>query len=208
MKKVWRKDEKKLYLPKSIEVITLPKMNYITIDGVGNPNEESFQKNITALYAISYGIKMGIKNDDQLNFDDYTVYPLEGYWGLTEKGIELSVTKGIIDLKNHFKYSLSIRQPDFVNEDIFNKYLSVVKDKKKLPELNELYYRKSKTTKVCQTIHLGPFDDEPETFNKMANHLASNGLNRVSKNHYEIYLSDQRKTEPEKLKTLLRVEVE
>ena len=207
MKRSWRKEEKDVYLPKNIEIKTLPKMNYVSIDGFGNPNHVLFQKHITALYAISYAIKMGLKKNDQFDFDDYTVYPLEGYWGLTKKGIELSNEKDIKDLKDHFKYQLSIRQPDFVDEDIFHTYLAITKDKKKLPELNDVVFRKSNSIKVCQSIHVGPYDTKPETFVKMEQFLQAQGLHRKSKNHYEIYLSDQRKTDPAKLKTLLRVKV-
>ncbi|QWB95250.1 GyrI-like domain-containing protein [Mycoplasmatota bacterium] len=209
MKFEWRKQDKHLYFPKNPEIITLKSYPYIKISGEGNPNGEMFQKHIEELYSLSYGVKMLLKQDASVsNYYEYTVFPLQATWSLTSKGIE-KYNKGIpiIDLKDYFSYELMIRQPDFLTQDIFNIIKDKVIAKKKNPLLNHAQFFFSKETKVCQAIHIGSFDDEPQTFKRMESYALTQGFPRKSREHTEIYLIDPRRTAVEKLKTTLQFEV-
>lgn len=203
----WRKKEKALYLPKNKpEAINLPAFNFITIEGEGNPNESAFTENIGALYALAYTIKMTLKTvvNPPKGYVDFTVYPLEGIWDINEEA-KANFT-GVVD-KNDFVYKLMIRQPNFVDEGIYQEMLAIAKDKKKNPLLNKISFECIKEGFCVQMMHIGPFDDEPASFEIMEDFATEKGLSRLSKVHREIYISDMRKVAPEKLKTVLRFQV-
>ncbi|KQL32738.1 hypothetical protein AN960_22420 [Bacillus sp. FJAT-25509] len=201
----WRKSLKEIYLPKSKpSKINIPAFKYITIEGKGNPNNELFKENVEALYSLAYAIKMlpkkGIVPE---GYFDYTVFPLEGVWDLDEEGRKLDYLN-----KEHLLYKLMIRQPDFVTEDLTYIILDQLKQKKKNPLLANVKLE-SITEGLCvQTMHIGSYDDEPRTFKLMEEFCTENNLQRVQKTHKEIYISDARKTQPDKLKTVLRFQVE
>ena len=132
---------------------------------------------------------------------DFTVYPLEGVWDINDKA--KANFNGVIN-KDDFIYKLMIRQPDFVDEKIFRNMLDIVKEKKKNPLLEQLTFECLAEGLCVQMLHIGPFEDEPASFEMMENFAQSEGLTRLSKAHREIYLSDIRKVVPEKLKTVLR----
>ena len=123
MKHEWRKHEKKFYLPKSKpELITIPEFKFIMIDGKGNPNLEDFKERIAALYSLAYTIKiLPRKGFTPLGYFDYTVYPLEGVWDLTEVGRR----QAKLD-KGELIYTIMIRQPNFVTK-IYTKALEILK---------------------------------------------------------------------------------
>ncbi len=211
MKHEWRKHEKKIYLPKtSPEVIKVPKMKYFIISGEGNPNSEEFSDYIEALYAFSYGVKMMPKKGTvPLGYFEYTVYPLEGLWSLTEDGKMLySKNENIQNLKDHLVFDLMIRQPDFVNETFLMNLKESLYKKKKNKRILEVKYAELPEELSCQIMHIGEYDNEPESFKKMEDYLKHTGYKRVGKTHREIYISDPRKTLPEKLKTTLRIKIE
>lgn len=201
----WRKSLKEIYLPKSKpSKIKIPTFKYITIEGKGNPNNELFKENVEALYSLAYAIKMlpkkGIVPE---GYFDYTVFPLEGVWDIDEEGRKLDYLN-----KDHLLYKLMIRQPDFVTEDLIYIILDQLKQKKKNPLLANVKLE-SITEGLCvQTMHIGSYDDEPRTFKLMEEFCTENNLQRVQKTHKEIYISDARKTQPDKLKTVLRFQVE
>ncbi|MEH7351701.1 GyrI-like domain-containing protein [Gottfriedia acidiceleris] len=201
----WRKSLKEIYLPKSKpSKIKIPTFKYITIEGKGNPNNELFKENVEALYSLAYAIKMlpkkGIVPE---GYFDYTAFPLEGVWDLDEEGRKLDYLN-----KEHLLYKLMIRQPDFVTEDLTYIILDQLKQKKKNPMLANVKLE-SITEGLCvQTMHIGSYDDEPRTFKLMEEFCTENNLQRVQKTHKEIYISDARKTQPDKLKTVLRFQVE
>ncbi|MGG0174911.1 GyrI-like domain-containing protein [Gottfriedia acidiceleris] len=201
----WRKSLKEIYLPKSNpSKIKIPTFKYITIEDKGNPNNELFKKNVEALYSLAYAVKMlpkkGIVPE---GYFDYTVFPLEGVWDLDEEGRKLDYLN-----KEHLLYKLMIRQPDFVTEDLTYTILDQLKQKKKNPLLANVKLE-SITEGLCvQTMHIGSYDDEPRTFKLMEEFCKENNLQRVQKTHKEIYISDARKTQAEKLKTVLRFQVE
>ncbi|MBX2840278.1 MAG: GyrI-like domain-containing protein [Flammeovirgaceae bacterium] len=207
MKHEWRKKEKKIYIPANKpEVIEVPKFKFLTINGEGNPNMESFTNYIEVLYTLSYGIKMSPKKGMELKgFYDYTVYPLEGVWDINEKAKKNF--NGLIN-KDDLVFKLMIRQPDFVHADFVGIIREMTIKRKPLELLREVSFEEIEEGKCIQMLHKGSFDNEPETFKVMEEFAETNGLKRVSKIHREIYLSDTRKVAPEKLKTTLRFNVE
>lgn len=204
MKHEWRKHEKELYLPKQKpSVIDIPVMKYFTITGEGNPNSEEFSEKIAALYGFSYAVRMmpkkGIIPD---GYFEYTVYPLEGIWDL----INYDVESEIID-KNNLKYKIMIRQPEFVDDTVFQNAYEIVKDKD-IKYINDICFEEINDGLCVQMLHIGPYEEENKTFDEMENFISENDFIRKSKTHREIYISDFRKVEKSKLKTVLRCFIE
>jgi hypothetical protein len=201
MKYEWRKKDKEIYLPRTNPtIIDVPKMKYFTLKGKGNPNSEEFQDCVGALYALSYAIRMMPKKGmNPEGFFEYTVFPLEGVWDLDEEGRKMEVLN-----KDRLVYKIMIRQPDFVTEELFVLAKSLVT--KKVPEkwLTAIHLEEIDEGLCVQCLHIGSFDTERETFTKMEEFCTSSNLIRTDKRHREIYISDPRKTETEKLKTVLR----
>lgn len=205
MKYDYKKQEKEIYRVKDTPtIIDLNTQKYICIDSVGNPNSEGFSKNIKCLYSVAYTIKMKFK--DIKDYFNYTVYPLEGYWGLTEKGIKIQNENGKLD-KDELKYTLMIKQPSFVTKDLFNKAKELAIKTKKNELLNNVYYKEDAEGLCLQMLHIGSYDNEPSSFKIMEDCLKEKGYKRKEHNHKEIYLSDARKTEKEKLMTILRIKI-
>jgi|LGOV01.1.fsa_nt_gb hypothetical protein len=210
MKYEWRKNDKSLYLPKTKpEITNVESYTYISISGNGNPGSDDFTKDIEALYATAYTIKMAPKKGYEIDgYYDYVVFPLEGIWSLDDKGKEMYRSgTPIKELKDHFTYDLMIRQPEFLTRKWFDEFRELASQKKKNPHILNIEYFISEKKNVCQCMHLGSYDNEPETFKLMQEYTDDNGYLRESKIHTEIYLSDARKTEEGKLKTTLRFDV-
>ncbi len=205
MKKEWRKHEKQLYLPKDKPVIIeVPKFNFFTIKGKGNPNNDFFAEYIGVLYSISYAVRLSYKWDNPpLGYYDYTVYPLEGVWDIADKSIN---EKGIIN-KNNLVFEIMIRQPEFVTEDLARTIIEKTKKKKPHKLLDEIELKSIEEGKCVQMLHKGSYDNESKSFDMMGTFCKENNLKRISMKHREIYLNDARKTETEKLKTVLRFSV-
>ncbi|MBU1075207.1 hypothetical protein KJ705_03940, partial [Patescibacteria group bacterium] len=129
MKYEWRKSENNIYLPKNKpEIIDLPKFNFFTIAGQGNPNDDFFGDYIKVLYAMSYSVRMSYKAGiEPKGFFEYTVYPLEGEWDITEEAKKKGIKKFN---KNDLVFNLMIRQPEFVTNDFFKKLLGIMKKEK------------------------------------------------------------------------------
>lgn len=204
MKHEWRKQEKELYLPKQTPIIIKVKnQKFIAIKGRGKPSGETFENNIETLYSIAYAIKMlpkkGYKPD---GFFEYTVYPLEGLWDLTEKGKNEATLN-----KEELVYTLMIRQPDFADQTVFAKAVEATAKKKSLPLLSEVYFTEIEDGLCVQILHVGSYDTEPASFEKMKTHMDENHLERTTSYHREIYLSDARKVASDMLKTVLRYSV-
>jgi len=201
MKHEWKKVEKKLYLPKSMpEVITVPKQKFFMLRGKGNPNSSSFAEMIGVLYSLAYAIRMMPKqgyNPD--GYFEYTVYPLEGLWDLTEKGRNAGTLN-----KDELLYTIMIRQPDFVTQGIVEKAFETVKKKKPHPLLDEVTFETIEDGLSVQMLHLGSYDNEPLSFKLMNEFLENYNLEKRFLLHREIYLSDARKVQTDKLKTVLR----
>lgn len=205
MKHEYRKHEKSLYGTKTQPVLLdVAKQRYICIKGTGNPNSTAFTERVAALYALAYAIRMMPKTGfTPPGYFEYTVYPLEGLWDLNAEGRQATVWN-----KDHFVYTLMIRQPDFVDEQIFERALNHVRKRKPQPLLDELFMQQLTDGLSVQMLHLGSYDDEATTFAAMKAYIETHNLAIKTLVHREIYLSDPRKTQPEKLKTLLRYRVE
>ena len=201
MKYELKKNEKNLYgVKQKPQLIEIPSAYYIMIKGEGNPNESDFSNRVSALYSLAYGIKMLFKNmeKEELEYSDFTVFPLEGIW---EKSDDEEFDK------NKLKYTIMIKQPYFITKEIFE--LAFEKVKKKKP--NELYDEVSfdciESKKAIQILHIGSFDTEIESFEKLDNFANEMNLERSEKLHTEIYLNNKNRTAEDKLKTILRYNV-
>jgi hypothetical protein len=205
MKYEWKKQEKEFYLPKEKpESVVVPKFKFFLLNGKGNPNNAEFSEAVTVLYSLAYAVKMLPKKGiTPVGYFDYTVYPLEGVWDLAEEARVLEVLD-----KDSLIYTIMIRQPDFVTDELAEEVVKGVKAKKPHPLLDEVKFTSLEEGLCVQMLHIGPYDDEPKTFSQMEEYCTQQGLKRTSKIHREIYLSDPRKTEPNKLKTLLRFRAE
>ncbi len=206
MKQDWKKNEKGIYLPKtSPEVITVPAFKFFMIEGKGNPNDAFFGEYIGILYSLSYAVKMYPKSGNSpQGYYEYTVYPLEGVWDISE---EAKKNPGGKFSKNDLAFNLMIRQPEFVTCDFAQEILERIRMKKPNLLLDEVRFGIIEEGRCVQMMHLGRYDDEPESFVKMEAFTEKNGLRRESKVHREIYLSDARKVRGDKLKTVLRFRV-
>ena len=198
MKYEWRKLDKKLYqVPKNSVVIEHPVQSFIMLNGQGNPNKADFSERVSALYSLAYAIKMEYKKTaHHQEFTDFTVYPLEGSWQQTEA--ETLV-------KDDLVYTIMIAQPEFITNETA---LEKVKVKKPNPFYNEIRFERISEGSSVAMLHVGPFDDEPQTFAKMDAFCQENGLKRCTAYHREIYLNNKNRTAPEKLKTILRYSVQ
>lgn len=206
MKHEWKKHEKNLYQPKTKpERISIPKFKFFSIEGQGNPNDVFFADYIGVLYSLSYAVKMSPKQGiSPEEYFDYTVYPLEGVWDLTEDAKKNY--NGKID-KDKLVFNLMIRQPDFVTLDFALKIVELTKNKKPHKLLDKVIFEEIEDGDCIQMLHKGSYDSEPESFSKMEYFAKELGLTRKSLTHREIYISDARKTDPEKLVTVLRFRV-
>lgn len=201
MKYEWRKQEKNLYMPKQKpELIIVPEQKFFMIKGKGNPNNEEFSEKIGVLYSLAYAIRMMPKQGyTPEGYFEYTVYPLEGIWDLTEEGKKLDTLN-----KDELLYTIMIRQPDFVTKEVVDKAFENVRKKKPHPLLNDVTFGTIKDGLSVQMLHIGSYDNELESFEAMQEFVINNNLERAYLQHREIYLSDVRKVEPAKLKTVLR----
>jgi hypothetical protein len=201
MKSEWKKQEKNLYLPKEKpDLITVPQQKFLMICGKGNPNDEEFSEKIGVLYTLAYAVRMMPKQGYTPDgYFEYTVYPLEGIWDLTEEGKQSNTL-----IKEELLYTIMIRQPDFVMQEVVNKAFENVRKKKPHPLLNDVTFETMEDGLSVQMMHVGSYDDEPQSFEQMKKFIKENNLEITTLKHREIYISDTRKTEKSKLKTVLR----
>lgn len=200
----YKKEYKEFYMAKKKpEIVTVPAMNYIAVRGKGDPNEEGgeYKDAIGVLYAIAYTIKMSKMGDHRMEgYFDFVVPPLEGFWW--QDGI-----KGVDNSrKDLFNWISLIRLPDFVTKEEFCWAVAEAEKKKKI-DCSKAEFLTVEEGLCAQILHLGAFDDEPETVAIMDRFLEEEGYENDFESgrlHHEIYLSDARKTAPEKLKTVIR----
>ena len=200
----YKKEYKEFYMPKGRpSIVTIPKMNFIAVRGQGDPNTEDgdYKAAIGLLYGIAFTIKMSKMGSRQIEgYFDFVVPPLEGFW--RQDGID-----GVdYSRKEDFQWISVIRLPDFVTEDDFR---WAVKEAalKKSQDFSKAGYLTIEEGLCVQCMHIGPYDNEPETVALMDQYLKENGYENDFSDerwHHEIYLSDARKTAPEKLKTVIR----
>lgn len=200
----FKKEYKELYMPKNKPaIVDVPAANYIAVRGKGDPNEEdgAYQQAISVLYSVAYTLKMSCKTDYKIEgFFEYVVPPLEGFWwqeGIL--GVDYSDKAG-------FNWVSVIRVPDFVTRADFDWAVETVTKKKKI-NCSGAELITVEEGLCVQILHTGAYDDEPATVALMDEYLRQNGYaNDFSDTrlHHEIYLSDPRKTAPEKRKTVIR----
>lgn len=200
----YKKEYKEFYMPKKKpSIVEIPKMNYIAVRGKGNPNDENseYKNSIGLLYAIAFTIKMSYKGTHKIDgYFEYVVPPLEGFWWQEN-------THGIdYNRKEDMNFISVIRLPDFVTEDDFRWAVDEATAKKKqdFSKVEFLTYDEG----VCvQCMHIGSYDNEPETVELMHKYMEENGyeLDITDRRlHHEIYLSDPRRCDESKLKTAIR----
>lgn len=200
----FKKEYKQFYMPKNRpEIVNVPKANYIAVRGKGDPNnpDGEYQQAIGILYAVAYTLKMSYKTDYKIRgFFEYVVPPLEGFWW--QDGLD-GVDYGN---KDAFHWISVIRLPDFVTKKDFEWAVETATKKKKTDCRNAEFLTVDEGLCV-QMMHIGSFDNEPESIAVMDEFLETQGYeNDISAErlHHEIYLSDARKVAPEKWKTVIR----
>ena len=193
----YKKELKHLYRSsaKKVEVVEVPKMNFLMIDGDGGPNHPTFQNAIEVLFPLSYTLKFMIKKSD-IGID-YGVLPLEGLWWADD------MSSFIKDKKDDWKWTLMIMQPELVKKEMVVKAIEEVRKKKDPVALPLVRFESFSEGEVAQIMHIGPFSEEGPTVEKVHTFIGNSGRQRSGK-HHEIYLSDIRRAAPEKLKTIIR----
>lgn len=200
----YKKEYKEFYMPpKKPGIVDVPTMNYIAVRGKGDPNEENseYKESIGLLYGIAYTIKMSYKGDHKIDgFFEYVLPPLEGFWW--QEGVE-----GIdYAHKENFSFISLIRLPDFVTKADFD-WAVVEATKKKKTDFSKVEFLTYSEGLCVQCMHLGPYDNEPATVAAMHEYAEQNGYEvdiTDTRYHHEIYLSDPRKCDSVKLKTVVR----
>ncbi len=196
----YKKDFKYLFSPsaKEPEIVEVPDFKYIMIDGKGYPGtSKDFQDKIQVLYGLSYTIKFMLKLD-KIDPLDYTVPPLSGLYYADD--MKVFVEEG---RREEWEWTVMILQPDRVTEAIFEKAKEQLVRKKNLPFIDKAYLQIYKEGLSAQIMHLGPYDQEAPTIEKLHTFFQSKGYTFNGK-HHEIYLSDPRRGKPEKIKTVIR----
>ncbi len=200
----FKKEYKEFYMPKNKPgIVTVPSMNYIAVRGQGDPNQEDgeYKQSIGLLYGIAFTIKMSKKGDHRIEgYFDYVVPPLEGFWW----------QDGVVGIdyanKDDFQWISVIRLPDFVTADVFAWAVEEAARKKK-KDFSKAEFLTYDEGLCVQCMHIGSYDDEPATVVRMHEYMEEQGyvldINGQRK-HHEIYLSDARKVDPQKLKTVIR----
>lgn len=193
----FKKELKHLYQPpsKKFEVVDVPPMNFLMVDGHGDPNTaQEYKDAVEALYAVAYALKFRSKREKGM---DYVVPPLEGLWWV-ENMEEFSTED-----KSAWSWTMMVMQPEWITQEMFEAALEQVEKKKNLLALSKLRLESYHEGLAVQILHIGSYDDEGPTIARMHAFIDENGYEPAGK-HHEIYLSDPRKVAPEKLKTVLR----
>ena len=202
-----KKDLKYLYLPsaKQIEMVEVPEMNFLMIDGAVEPGmapgtSPLYQEAISALYGAAYTLKFMAKKRTS-NPVDYPVMALEGLWWVEDGSFDIKV-------KDNWFYTMMVMKPDLVTPEMFAEALAQLSKKKgDQPTFSRLRLERFKEGLCVQTMHIGPYATEPETVERMRGFMQANGLQDqvgLGGKHHEIYLGDPRKADPARLRTVLR----
>ena len=200
----FKKEYKEFYLPKDKpSLIEVPPLSFLAVRGQGDPNQEGgyYQQALNQLYGVAYTIKMSKKGDHRIDgYFDYVVPPLEGLWWQPETaGVDYA-------RKEDFHWISLIRLPDFVTADDVE-WAKEEAARKKKADFSRVEFFAYDEGLCVQCLHIGPYDDEPATVALMHGFMREQGYElgiTEERLHHEIYLSDARKTPPEKLKTVIR----
>ncbi len=186
---------------KQPKIVDLDAYYYLTVSGQSAPEDPEFMKAVEMLYAAAYTIKFICKADDL----DFTVPKLEGYWWI-DGGAE-SQQEFIQAPRNSWYWKIAIRMPDFVEQPTYFRAMESVRERKpELTDLDKVKFELINEGRSAQILHLGPYAEETATIEQLHQFIADEGL-EIAGLHHEIYLSDPRRTAPDKLKTILRYAV-
>jgi hypothetical protein len=192
-----KKELKHLYQPSAKEVaqVEVPTFQFLMIDGEGDPNtSQEYAQAVEALFSVSYTAKFMVKKGAQ--GIDYAVMPLEGLWWADD------MSAFITNDKSKWKWTMMIMQPDLVANEVIEAAISEVKRKKKLPAVSKLRLEPFSEGSCAQVLHIGPFSEEGPTIERLHGFIDAR-TGRDGK-HHEIYLSDIRRADPTKWKTVIR----
>ena len=177
-------------------IVDVPEMNFLMIDGEGDPNtSQAFADAVQALYSLSYPLKFMVKKGPLAI--DYGVMPLEALWWAGDMS---EFTQGD---KSNWKWTAMIMQPDWITAELVEQARADAAKKKELPALNDVRLETFAEGKSAQCLYIGPYSEEAPTIAALHQFIADNGGTRRGR-HHEIYLSDMRRTDPSKLKTIIR----
>jgi hypothetical protein len=192
-----KKELKHLYLPSAKEVVevNVPTMNYLMVDGEGDPNtSQTYTDAVEVLFMVSYAVKFMVKKGALAI--DYGVMPLEGLWWVDD------MTKFTTTDKSNWKWTMMIMQPPFVTSEIIDSAIAEVKKKKNPRAIFKLRLQEFSEGRCAQILHIGPFSEEGPTIEKV--HQFIDAKSKRTGKHHEIYLSDIRRADPSKWKTIIR----
>jgi len=195
MKTDLKKDLKPLYTASAKEatMVTAPRLRYLMVNGFGDPNTNpEFQASVEALYTLSYTLKFMLKAQGQ----DYVVPPLEGLWWMLMGDFDP-------ERRDDWRWTLMIPQPEQVTKDLLAEAVTAAQKKKALPALARIRLEIYDEGQAAQILHIGPYSEEAATIERLHAFIRQKGYHFCGK-HHEIYLSDPRRTPPEKLRTILR----
>ena len=197
-----KKENKELYNPSTEEIslVNVPEMNFLMIDGQGDPNtSKEYQDAMETLFPVSYKTKFISKKEKS---QDYVVMPLEGLWWVD------NMEDFTIEDKSGWKWTVMMRQPDFVTRSMINKAMDEVEKKKDPPALSKIRFESLNEGLCAQIMHIGPYSEEGSTVERLHNFIHEKEYDfdgsRPREKHHEIYLSDMRRTKPERLRTIIR----
>jgi len=201
----YKKEYKEFYIPKNKpSIVTIPKMNYIAVRGKGNPKDKNgeYKESIGLLYAIAFTLKMSYKGTYKIKgYFEYVVPPLEGFWWQDGNYNTIDYNQ-----KDKLQFISIIRLPDFITKKDFDWAIKEATEKKKqdFSKVEFLSYDEG----ICvQCMHIGSYDNEPATIDLMHEYMTENGYEldiTDDRFHHEIYLSDPRRCDVNKLKTVIR----
>jgi DNA-binding PadR family transcriptional regulator len=193
-----KKDRRDLYAPRTgeFQFVDVPEMPYLMVDGAGDPNtSDAYRNAVEALYAVSYSLKFASKK----RFGkDYVVGPLEGLWSADDPDVFLTRAK------DQWQWTMMITQPEWITSEMVDEAIAAVGQKKDLPALDQIRFERLAEGRCVQILHVGSYEDETPVLDRLHNEFMP--ANRLTFNgrHHEIYLGDPRRTEPSRLKTILR----
>ncbi len=201
-----RKSMKRLYSPssKNVELVEVPELSFVMIDGIiednsGPGGSPAFKEALQALYGISYTLKFASKQHKE-NPIDYKVMALEALWWVAGEDFDITRPEG-------WRWTAMMVQPDHITPAMFTEAKSQLSRKRGTPSVEKLRFERFEEGLCMQIMHIGPYSTEPATVARMKQFAIDNGFNRSGR-HHEIYLGDPLRSEPEKLKTILRQPVE
>jgi len=195
-----KKELADLYNPSAKDVgwVDVPPLQFLMIDGAGDPNSaQEYQEAVAALYSVAYGLKFLLKQEHRL---DYTVMPLEGLWWVPDmRGFS-------VERKGDWLWTMLIMQPPEVTTALFEQAFEQVQRQKNPPALAKLRLERFAEGRAAQIMHRGPYSAEGPTVARLHAAIAAQGgtFDGLQQKHHEIYLSDPRRSAPEKMKTVIR----